>query len=50
MSLYCATGGVETDLSSRQLHDLLAESLAKLGERSRVAAVPLTRAACIRAR
>jgi nickel-dependent lactate racemase len=40
MSLYCATGGVEADLSAGQLHDLLVESLAKLGERSRVVAVP----------
>jgi nickel-dependent lactate racemase len=40
MSLYCATGTIETDLSSRQLNDLLAESLARLGERNRVVAVP----------
>ena len=40
MSLYCATGGIEADLSPRQLHELLAESLAKLGERKRVVAVP----------
>ena len=40
MSLYCAQGGVETDLSPRRLKDLLAESLAKLGERNRVLAVP----------
>jgi nickel-dependent lactate racemase len=40
MSLYCATGSIETDLSSRQLNDLLAESLATLGERNRVLAVP----------
>ena len=31
MSLYCATGGVDTDLTSQQLNDLLTESLAKLG-------------------
>ena len=31
MSLYCAIGSVDTDLSPRQLNDLLAESLAKLG-------------------
>ncbi|HMD77928.1 MAG TPA: lactate racemase domain-containing protein [Terracidiphilus sp.] len=40
MSLYCAAGSIETDLSSRQLNDLLAESLATLGERNRVLAVP----------
>ena len=40
MSLYCATGTVETDLSPRQLKDLLTESLAKLGERNHVLAVP----------
>ncbi|MGD0414284.1 MAG: D-mannonate epimerase [Terriglobales bacterium] len=39
MSLYCATGGVEADLFP-QLKDLLAESLAKLGRRNRVLAVP----------
>ena len=39
MSLYCATGGVEADLFP-QLKDLLAESLAKLGQRNRVLAVP----------
>ena len=39
MSLYCATGGVEADLFPR-LKDLLAESLAKLGRRNRVLAVP----------
>jgi len=40
MSLYCATGSPETDLSPQQLNDLLTESLAKLGERNRVLAVP----------
>jgi nickel-dependent lactate racemase len=40
MSLYCATGSVETDLSSIELKNLLTESLAKLGERNRVLAVP----------
>ena len=39
MSLYCAKGGVEADLFP-QLEDLLAESLAKLGQRNRVLAVP----------
>jgi nickel-dependent lactate racemase len=40
MSLYCATGSPDTDLSSDQLRDLLAESLARLGPRQRVLAVP----------
>ena len=40
MSIYCATGSTETDLSAEQLKALLAESLAKLGERNRVLAVP----------
>jgi nickel-dependent lactate racemase len=40
MSLYCATGSIDTDLSGPQLKELLAESLAKLGERNRVLAVP----------
>ena len=40
MSLYCAKGSVETDLSLPQLHDLLVESLAKLGKRRRVLVVP----------
>jgi nickel-dependent lactate racemase len=40
MSLYCDTGSVETDLSLRQLHDLLVESLAQLGKRNRVLVVP----------
>ena len=39
MSLYCATGDVKSDLLP-QLQDLLAESLAKLGQRNRVLAVP----------
>jgi nickel-dependent lactate racemase len=39
MSLYCATGGVESDLLP-QLQDLFAESLAKLGQRNRVLVVP----------
>jgi len=33
MSLYCAVGGVDTDLSFPQLNDLLCDSLAKLGAR-----------------
>ena len=40
MSLYCAIGSVDTDLSSLQLNDLLVESLGKLGQRNRVLAVP----------
>jgi nickel-dependent lactate racemase len=40
MSLYCATGGVETDLSSRQLNDLLTQSLMQLGARKSVLVVP----------
>ena len=40
MSLYCATGSAETDLSAEELKSLLGESLAKLGERNRVLAVP----------
>jgi nickel-dependent lactate racemase len=39
MSLYCAIGGVDSDLLPR-LQELLAESLAKLGKRSRVLVVP----------
>jgi nickel-dependent lactate racemase len=40
MSLYCAIGGVDTDIDSQHLADLLAESFEKLGMRSRVLAVP----------
>ena len=40
MSLYCAVGSEETDLSSQQLNDLLSDGLARLGARSRVLAVP----------
>jgi nickel-dependent lactate racemase len=40
MSLYCATGSVETELSLEQMKALLADSLGKLGERSNVLAVP----------
>ena len=40
MSLYCAVGGIEADLSQQVLRDLLLESLAKLGERKSVLAVP----------
>jgi nickel-dependent lactate racemase len=40
MSLFCAVGSVDTDLSPQQLNDLLAESVAKLGPRNKVLAVP----------
>ena len=40
MSLYCAHGSVDTDLSLQQLKELLAESLAKLDGRDNVLAVP----------
>jgi nickel-dependent lactate racemase len=40
MSLFCATGGVDADLSSSQLKDLVTPALARLGERGRVLAVP----------
>jgi nickel-dependent lactate racemase len=39
MSLYCANGGVNSDLFP-QLQDLLVETLAKLGQRNRVLVVP----------
>jgi nickel-dependent lactate racemase len=40
MSLYFATGSVDTDLSPEKLKELLSEGLAKLGERKNVLAVP----------
>ena len=40
MSLYCAVGSAESDLSPQRLKDLLTESLAKLGKRKNVLAVP----------
>jgi nickel-dependent lactate racemase len=40
MSLYCATGSPETDLTPAELKALLTQSLAKLGQRNRVLAVP----------
>jgi len=40
MSLYCAQGSVDTDLSSQQLNELIVESLSKLGARCNVLAVP----------
>ncbi|MDR3723522.1 MAG: D-mannonate epimerase [Terracidiphilus sp.] len=40
MSLYLATGSVDTDLSAEQLKELLSGALDKLGTRNRVLAVP----------
>ena len=40
MSLFCATGSADTDLTPEQLKALLAEGLAKLGPRNKVLAVP----------
>jgi nickel-dependent lactate racemase len=40
MSLYCAVGSPDTDLTPQQLNDLLAERLAKLGQRNSVLAIP----------
>ena len=40
MSLYCAKGSIDTDLSSQELRELVVESLAKLGARNNVIAVP----------
>ncbi len=40
MSLYCAVGSVDTDLSSQQLSELIIESLGKLGPRNNILAVP----------
>jgi nickel-dependent lactate racemase len=40
MSLYCAKGSVEADLTPDELKYLLTESLVKLGARNRVLAVP----------
>lgn len=40
MSLYCAIGSPETDLSPITLEGLLTETLTKLGPRKRVLAVP----------
>ena len=40
MSLFCANGTVDADLSSSQLKTLLEQSLAQLGPRHRVLAVP----------
>ncbi|HZB87185.1 MAG TPA: lactate racemase domain-containing protein [Terracidiphilus sp.] len=40
MSLYCAVGGEDVELSAQHMRDLLIEALTKLGPRSRVLAVP----------
>lgn len=40
MSLYCAAGGREIELDLGQVNDLLGESLARLGQRSRVLVIP----------
>jgi nickel-dependent lactate racemase len=40
MSLYCAKGSIDTDLSSAELKELLDETLAKLGQRNQVLALP----------
>jgi len=40
MSLFCAIGSVETDLSRQQLQQLLEDALAKFGPRARVLVVP----------
>jgi nickel-dependent lactate racemase len=40
MSLYCSVGSPDTNLDLKQLKELLAESLSKLGKRTSVLAVP----------
>jgi nickel-dependent lactate racemase len=40
MSLYCAQGDPETDLSPSDLQGLLSDALGKLGDRTRVLAAP----------
>src|SRR5712664_766152 len=40
MSLYCAQGGPDRELSSRELRDSLLAALEKLGKRSKVLAIP----------
>jgi len=40
MSLYCAHGGPDRELSSRELRDLLSAALEKLGRRKKVLVVP----------
>ena len=40
MSVYCARGTADTDLSPLELQQLLTQALAGLGTRNRVLAVP----------
>ena len=40
MSVYCAKGSVDTDLSAGELQEVFTRTLAKLGERNRVMVVP----------
>src|SRR5580700_4182849 len=40
MSLYCAHGGLDRELSSSELRDFLSAALEKLGRRRNVLAVP----------
>jgi nickel-dependent lactate racemase len=40
VSLYCAKGSIDTDLSSAEMKELLDETLAKLGQRNKVLALP----------
>jgi len=40
MSLYCAQGGPDRELSSRELQDFLLAALEKLGKRANVLAIP----------
>jgi nickel-dependent lactate racemase len=40
MGMFCAVGGIDVEVGSPQLKELLAESLGKLGRRERVLAVP----------
>jgi hypothetical protein len=40
MSLYCAQGGTDRELSSSELRDILSAALEKLGRRGKVLAVP----------
>ncbi|WP_348261840.1 D-mannonate epimerase [Telmatobacter sp. DSM 110680] len=40
MALFCAHGGVDVDLGTKEMGELLVESFDKLGQRARVLAVP----------
>ena len=40
MGLYCSVGSADTDLTGQELKELLSQSLAKLGKRTSVLAVP----------